>query len=389
MMTQQRLFPESEYHQRLHRVRRCMQQHRVDALIVDECELLHYFTGYAVTENMYRALLIGHDGDPCMVLRALDVAPYLAVSWCTQHHAFADTANPLEELRSVITANNWHRSTLAIDLNSYCMPAQRFAQLQSLLPSVTWVDFHDVLRPLRLCKSSAEVSVLARAARVADGAFEKVMATAKVGFSARDAAATAAAAFLTLGADNGRTGPITRARGWDFLHAALDDKPLVAGDVLHLELVPKVGGYCAKLMRAIVVGAPSKMLIEAADTLIRVQDEQIKAMVPGACARDVDAIVREQLLGCGLREHYHNNTGYTLGYIFEQGPRSSDFTRVFTAGANWRLQQDMVFHMYASAGGVAFSETVQVTPNGGKRLTQTQRQLHTVTLESQQERFEC
>jgi Xaa-Pro dipeptidase len=35
----------------------------------------------------------------------------------------------------------------------------------------------------------------------------------------------------------------------------------------------------------------------------------------------------------------------------------------------------MVFHMYASAAGVSFSETVLVSANGPQRLTQLPRKL--------------
>ena len=68
--------------------------------------------------------------------------------------------------------------------------------------------------------------------------------------------------------------------------------------------------------------------------------------------------------------------GYTLGYYFEQAPRTSDFTRLFTADADWRLESGMTFHMYASAeAGVAFSETVLVTDRGPERLTRAERRL--------------
>ena len=99
-------------------------------------------------------------------------------------------------------------------------------------------------------------------------------------------------------------------------------------------------------------------------------------MVPGAWARDVDAILRRGRGRAGLRPDYVNNTGYTLGYYFEQAPRSSDFTRLLHRRCDWRLEAGMVFHMYTSAAaGIAFSETVHVTPQGPERLTTTERRL--------------
>lgn len=68
------------------------------------------------------------------------------------------------------------------------------------------------------------------------------------------------------------------------------------------------------------------------------------------------------MLADGLRENYHDHTGYTLGYHAQ--PRTSDHTRIFTPAADWKLQPGMVFHMFLSAHGVAIGETVLVTESG-------------------------
>ncbi len=80
------------------------------------------------------------------------------------------------------------------------------------------------------------------------------------------------------------------------------------------------------------------------------------------------------MLAEGLRPVYDNVTGYTLG-LYGRTPRTSDFSRVFLPNARWRLEQGMVFHMYVSAGGLGFSETVVVEAEGGRRLTATPRRL--------------
>ena len=105
------------------------------------------------------------------------------------------------------------------------------------------------------------------------------------------------------------------------------------------------------------------------------QDRQIAAMQPGALAEDVDAILRQGLITSGMRESFDNISGYTLGFYAGAGPRTSDFTRIFHPGAKWRLEPQMVFHMYASAQGVSLSETILVTDQGPERLTQLPRTL--------------
>jgi Xaa-Pro dipeptidase len=195
------------------------------------------------------------------------------------------------------------------------------------------------------------------------------------GASQRDAARIAAASFVELGADPSHPGPISAGRGWDFLHGHLGEAPLADGDIVHIELTPRVYGYSARLMRCAVVGAPSAALQRASDTLRALQDAQIAAMRPGAVAGDVDAILRDGILAAGLRAAYDNISGYTLGFYHQAGPRTSDFTRIFHPGASWTIEPGMVFHMYASAAGASYSETVHVTADGPRRLTSLPRAL--------------
>lgn len=368
-------FPPEEYPPRIERLRRLMHARGLDAVLADECEMLHYYTGWSVSLNLYRCVLVPRHGEPLMVVRHLDEQPFLDAAWFSRRIAFADTEDPLEATARGLAELGAGRGRVGLDLDSYAMPAGRFSRLAARLPGAELVDLSDALRAERLIKSPREIEHLRAAAAIADAAMAEAVEATAAGASARRAAAGASAAFVRLGADTGRTGPISVARGWNFLHGALDDAALGDGDVLHLELVPKVRGYCARLMRPVAVGEPGPARRAAAQTLVALQDRQIAAMGTGAEARAVDAVVRDGVLAAGLRERYENNTGYTLGYYFEQAPRTSDFTRVLTPAADWRLENDMVFHVYTSAGGVAFSETVRVTPEGGERLTRLPREL--------------
>jgi Xaa-Pro dipeptidase len=144
-----------------------------------------------------------------------------------------------------------------------------------------------------------------------------------------------------------------------------------------MELVPQVRGYSARIMRPTAIGKPSPAHTETARKLIEIQDRQLRAMKPGAVAKDVDRICREGVLAAKLRDSYDNATGYTLGYYAPWSPRTSDFTRLFVPGASWVLEAGMVFHMYVSGAGLSFSETVLVTDDGAERLTRSERILFT------------
>ena len=375
-MTQKTLlFTREEYEGRLEALRREMRGRGADLVLVDEAEHLCYVTGFDRSATRYQSCVVPLEGEPTVFLRSLDEPSFLERSWVGSYVTFADWEDPVETLARVLTERGWASKRIGLELDSNYLSVQRWGEITRALPGATFVDFGGVLRRLRLKKSPAEIAYLRQAARIADQAIVVAADAAGEGRSERDAAAAASRVFIELGADNGRAGVITSGARSGSLHGVLGDHRLQAGDILHMELVPQVRGYSARIMRPTAIGKPSSAQNDAALRLIEIQDRQLDAMKPGAVARDVDRICREAVLAAGLRDRYDNATGYTLGYYAPWSPRTSDFTRMFIPTADWVLAAGMVFHMYVSAKGLAFSETVAVTENGAERLTQAERAL--------------
>jgi Xaa-Pro aminopeptidase len=372
------IFSRAEYQDRLRAVRREMAARHVDLLIVDETEHLAYLAGWHASGSRYHGCLVPADGDPVMVFRRLDEPAFLERSWLRERACFADTEDPVEVIARAIAARHWDAGRIGVETDSHYLTVQTYEALRRALPRATFVSFATVLRELRLRKSGREIEYLRQAAAIADQAMREAVAAVSEGVSERAAAIAASSAFLRLGADTGRTGPITAGRRSGTLHGLLGDHQLSRGDLLHTELVPSVNGYSARLMRPAVIGPPSAEQAHTAAQLIEIQDEQIAAMKPGAVARDVDRVCRARVLDAGLRDAYDNFTGYTLGYYgATHPPRTSDFTRAFLPTADWVLEPGMVFHMYTGARGMSFSETVLVTDGGAERLTRLERVLFT------------
>ncbi len=370
-------FEPSEFAVRLARLREAMRARGAEAMLIDENEILAYYTGYETSLSFYRACIVPLEGSPVMVLRRLDAAPFLEHAWFGEHYGFADTEDAVGAVADTMRARGLGHAAVGIDYGSNAMSVDTFRRLQAALPGARFVDMTRMPWELRLIKSPAEICLIARASGIADQTMRDIVATVRPGMSERDVCAFAARRYLELGGEPGHVGPITSGRGWDHLHGHLHSRPLEPGDILHMELVPRFGGYSARLMRCVAVGGASAEQQAASDELVALQDRQIAAMRPGAAARDVDAILRQGILQAGLRDSYENITGYTIGYYSKQPLRSSDFTRIFHPEVNWRIEAGMVFHMYASAKGVAYSETVHVTPGGPERLTRTERKLFT------------
>jgi Xaa-Pro aminopeptidase len=368
-------FTPDEFAGRIARLRSHMSTTGVDVVLFDELESMAWLSGYANSENRWRCVAIPLRSEPFYLIRALDARPCQSRIWFDTVITFRDWEDPMPVLAHALDKRGFASARIGINQSSYCLPVARFEAMKRALPHAHFVDLGPIIDELRLIKSPAEIGLMRKAASIADEALRAAAAECVPGGSQRAAAKAAMATFLDRGADPDRAGIVSRARSWDFLHAHSDDEILAEGDVVHLEIVPRVGNYSARVMRCAVIGEPTDQIRLTAKELASIQDAQIAAMKPGAVAKEVDAILRNGLLASGLRESVDHITGYTLGYYSHATPHTSDFTRIFCPDANWRLEPNMTFHMYASAASVSFSETVLVTSGGAERLTRLPRAL--------------
>jgi Xaa-Pro dipeptidase len=264
---------------------------------------------------------------------------------------------------------------IGFDSASHALTVSTWEALRAALPQARFVAAPGLPWELRLVKSPAEILRIRKAAAILDRVFGELVDSVAPGVTPRALTSRAAGRLIELGCDPAHIGYIAAAGGWDFLHLQPAERCLEDGDVLHMEIVARYAGYEARVMRCVALGEPPADRLRAAKTLVRLQDEQIAAMRPGARAGEVDAILRDGIVASRLRNRYDNITGYTLGYYSRQPLRSSDFTRCFLPDADWRLEAGMVFHMYTSAAGVSLSETVLVAEQGPERLTTLPRRL--------------
>ncbi|MCK1504604.1 Xaa-Pro peptidase family protein [Bradyrhizobium sp. 18] len=366
-------FPVDEFRSRLAALRTVMAERHVDLLIVDQREHMVYFGGFCFTAAMYHALLIPLDGEPVAVFRALDAPVFSESSWLTNCVTFRDNENPIKLVAETIQVRGFSASVLGIERDSHFLTVNRALELEILLPDAKFADFSRIMWEMRQVKSPLEIAYLQTAAEICDRMAEAAFEAAQPGVNEREVFVALTSEAWRCGADNTSVAVMASGSRSATLHASLGGRTLAEGDILHVEPVPHFRGYTSRLMRPKSIGAPTDEQVRIAGTMIRIQDEQFRTMKPGANASDVDRVAREGILAAGLRDNYTSITGYTLG--LKIAPRLSDFTRVFLADSEWRLEQNQVFHMYTWAHGMAFSETIVVTPGGGKRLTKMDRRL--------------
>lgn len=369
------MFSRTEFERRVACLRTEMARHDVDAMIVDHTEFMAWLSGYLVSETLYRGMIVPREGEPWIILRKIDEDACRRTSWIGNVVGFGDSEDPVGVFADVLRKQGLAHGRIGADFNSYGFTAAVKERYEALLPGIRFTSLLGISDRLRTSKSQAEIDVLARAAAIADDTMADIANAMKTGESARSAYALAASQFVLRGADSGDVGPIVKAHAdYEAVHGGLTADPLDDGDILNVELIPRVAGYSSRLIRPICVGRPSASMERAAERLIAIQDQQLAAIRPGRAARDIDAILRDRVLEQGLRSPFTNVSGYTLG-IYGRTQRIADFSYSFHPEATWTVEEGMVLHMCVFGQRLGFSETVVVTPEGAQRLTRTPRRI--------------
>ncbi|NEI73686.1 M24 family metallopeptidase [Rhizobium lusitanum] len=381
-MTKTPIFSQSEFDRRRDAIQQEMQRRNVSLVLLDQPETIFHFIGYAMSEGYHQFCAVPARGNPLMVLRSVDEGTCKEFSYLPDENivGFQDWESPTETLLAALRKKRLDVNSIGIDRNSYNLTLLRFEALQVTFGEASFTDFSDFLIAFRSEKSPEELEFLQRSSTIADDAIAELLKEIRSGFSARECVAIASKHTIRLGGDLGIVGVVTRAIDDTKMHALVDDVPLEEGALLHVELIPQFQGYSSRIMRPVYFGDAPAHLSQTADDIVSIQDRQFSAMRPGVEACEVDAIVRDGMLKAGLKDSYRNISGYSLGYYQHFTCRSSDFSYTFRPNARWRLRENMVFHMYTVGKGLAFSETVVVTKEGGKRLTQTPRRLLSVPM---------
>src|ERR1700687_632525 len=228
-------FTSAEYEHRLGRLRQHMSVVGADIVIVDQAEHVCYLTGFLPTAAMYQCCVVPMDAAPIMIVRALDEPRFHEESWLRECVRFRDWEDPISILIDTIKANDWGRSRIGQELDSYFLSVARCELIRSRLPDAGFVDFSRFLWELRLRKSAEELAYHREAARIADAALAAAISVARAGMTERELMSTVYATALREGADNTRLAQLAGGRDRQGLHGGRGTRSLQLGDLLQIE----------------------------------------------------------------------------------------------------------------------------------------------------------
>lgn len=164
-------FAESEYAQRVERVREALFAQGLDALIVTQPENICYLSGYWTPGyHVFQALAVPRRGEPFLVVRNIEVDNVLSRAWFKRHYPIDNLDLALETFVQAMRSEGLESGTVGIEVDCARQSMTRTDLLADALPSIRWVPSLGVVEHFRAIKSEAEIDHIRRALRMAEAA---------------------------------------------------------------------------------------------------------------------------------------------------------------------------------------------------------------------------
>lgn len=370
-------FSPSEYQARLDKVRQAMAQHGYDALLLTDPADINYLTGYHTFEVSVHACLVCTQAR--LVLQVASIETGAAVVTARVDDIIGYRWENLDEIITPLA--DLLSSCQQIGIDSWSS-GLRFGVIDALMQTTGRERFSDagaLVDAIRIVKSPAELEMLQESARITALGLETAIQSIRPGMTDNDVAAVGAKALLENGSEFMSLQPIvTSGHRIGVIHVNHKRRVIQPNEPVFLEFGAAYQRYTAPMMRTAVTGAPSSALSATRDLCRSIFEALCDAMRPGgtfdAAAQAADALLapkRDQLFFSGV-------FGYAVGAQFP--PSWVEGTGFIAKGQTRTFETNMVFHLplclrVPGQWGVGISDTVVVTEQGAKPLTNNDWQL--------------
>jgi Xaa-Pro aminopeptidase len=342
----------------------------LDVLLLTPGPDLRYVTGYDAKQlERLTCLAVPAGSEPFLVVPELELKAAQAspagrldlemVTW-------GETADPFALIKHRIG----DPGSVALSDRMWALHVLQFARA---LPGAAQRLASEVLSPLRMRKSPAEVAALKEAGEAIDRVHADVPNWLQPGQTERQvgvkiaeaifAAGHVSADFVIVGSGPNAASP----------HHEVSDRVIQKGDVVVVDIGGTMpSGYCSDCTRTYAVGSAPADFAAYYDVLKDAQEAATNAVKPGVTAEGIDKTARDIIAGAGYGEAFIHRTGHGIGLETHEDP-------YIVEGNTTRLENGMAFSIepgiYPGPHGARIEDIVVCTETGYQRMNNRPRDL--------------
>jgi Xaa-Pro aminopeptidase len=231
-----------------------------------------------------------------------------------------------------------------------------------------------IVRALRAVKSDDEIAKIARAAKIADRAFEALTAETFVGRSEREVAWRLRELMHAHGSDVQSFDSIVASGPNGALpHARPTDRIIERRELVTIDWGCGFDGYFSDCTRTVSTGGISDRLREIYEVCLRAQVAACEGIRAGMEGVDGDAIARDVIEAAGYGGEFGHGLGHGIGMEVHESPTMSTASEDTLAVGNVVTIEPGIY--LPGEGGVRIEDDAVVREDGVELLTSFPKQL--------------
>jgi Xaa-Pro aminopeptidase len=296
---------------RINNIKKSLDLKKLDAMLFTNLLNIRYLAGYSGSSGM---LLVNSRG----------------ADFLTDFRYQEQSAKEVKGARINIIANSLLEELTSlpafvkakkIGIEEQSLSYAQFLQLQKLAPRKKLIPVSGMAEDLRQVKTSDEIQKIARAARIADQAFARMIKFIKPGLTERMIAAQLDHTLKLLGSTNPSFDSIVGSGPNGALpHAQPGERKVRKGDFIVLDFGAIYQGYHSDMTRTVCLGRPTEKHLKIYDIVTQAQAAGLKAVRAGVKGREADQAARKIINDAGYGKYYGHGLGHGVGLAVHEAP---------------------------------------------------------------------
>ncbi|MEE8174000.1 MAG: aminopeptidase P family protein [Dehalococcoidia bacterium] len=179
-----------------------------------------------------------------------------------------------------------------------------------------------LVEELRAVKEEAELELIAEAVKLADAAFEHVLAIIRPGMREREVAWELEKFLREAGSEPVTFQPIVASGPNSALpHATASERPLAVGEPVVIDIGARVGGYSSDLSRTLCLGQADRTFTRIYDVVLGAQLTALATIEAGLSGDQADQLARTVIEQAGYGDAFGHGLGHGVGLAVHEEPR--------------------------------------------------------------------
>jgi Xaa-Pro aminopeptidase len=334
---------------------------------------LVWLTGYqptAITERL-TMLVLSTDSEPTLLVPVLERPDVEAAEGAGSVSLidWSDGTDPYEIASPLLRSD----AEFGISDSAWAM---HLLGLQRALPASRYQSLTECLPMMRAVKDDNELMRLAAAGAAADSTYGEIVHRRFAGRRETEVAADLADLLREFGHEQVDFTVVGSGPNGANPHHEAGDRVIEPGDAVVLDFGGLRFGYGSDTTRTVCVGEPTSEIREVHEVVRRAQQAGVDAVRPGVSCQEIDRAARKVITDAGYGEEFIHRTGHGIGVTTHEPP-------YMVEGEEQPLVPGMCFSVepgiyLAGRFGVRIEDIVTVTPDGGRRLNNTDHGLRVV-----------